>query len=150
MLKYVLEEIAQDYDYVLMDCSPSLGMLTANALAVADSVIIPITPEYLSACGLELLLSSVFLTKRRLNPKLEVEGILLTMSQSRIKLGKQIEEIIYENYGTHLNIFKTKIPKSVKVGEAILNQQSIVEYEPNNPVAHAYRELAKEIIANEK
>nr|WP_307991278.1 ParA family protein [uncultured Niameybacter sp.] len=150
LLKYVLEEIAEGYDYVLIDCSPSMGMLTVNALAAADSVIIPLTPEYLSTCGLELLLSNVFLAKRRLNPRLEVEGILLTMTQSRIKLGRQIEEIIYKNYGADLTIFKTRIPKSVKVGEAILNQKSIIEYDPDNSVAHAYRALAKEILNNGK
>ncbi len=150
MLKYVLEEIAESYDYVLVDCSPSMGMLTVNALAAADSVIIPMTPEYLSARGLELLLSNVFLAKRRLNPKLEIEGILLTMCQARIKLGKRIEEIVYQNYARDLTIFNTRIPKSVKVGEAIMREQSIIEYEPNNPVAHAYKAFAKEILKNEK
>lgn len=146
MLKSVVDEIKDSYDYVLIDCSPSLGMLTINALTTADSVIIPVTPQYLSAKGLEMLLKSIVRVKRRLNRGLQIEGILMTMHDKRMKLTREIENIILEAYQGEVSIFDTRIPTSVKMGEAILNQQSIIQYAPKNSVAEAYKQLAMEVI----
>lgn len=146
VLKSIVDEIKENYDYVIIDCSPSLGMLTINALAACDSVIIPVTPQYLSAKGLELLLRNIIRVKKRINPKIEVDGILLTMYSERIKLSKEILSIIKEAYGNKIKIFESKIPASVKVGEANLKNKSIIEYYPKNKVSTSYRELAQEVI----
>lgn len=147
VLKSIVDEIKDDYDYVIIDCSPSLGMLTINALAACDSVIIPVTPQYLSAKGLELLLKSIIRVKKRINPKIEVDGILFTMYAERIKLSKEVLSIIQEAYGSHIHIFESKIPTSVKVGEANMKSKSTIEYDPKNKVSVAYREFAKEVVS---
>lgn len=145
VLKSIVDEIKADYDYVIIDCSPSLGMLTINALAACDSVIIPVTPQYLSAKGLELLLRNIIRVKKRINPRIEVDGILLTMYAERMKLSKEVLAMIQEAYGSRLNIFENKIPTSVKVGEANMKNKSIIEYDPKNKVSIAYREFAQEV-----
>lgn len=147
ILKSIIDEIKEDYDYVIIDCSPSLGMLTINALAACDSVIIPVTPQYLSAKGLELLLKNIIRVKKRINPKIEVDGILLTMYAERMKLSKEVLSIIQEAYGSHIHIFESKIPTTVKVGESNLRNKSIIEYEPKNKAAIAYGEFALEVVS---
>ncbi len=147
VLKCIIDEIKANYDYIIIDCSPSLGMLTINALAACDSVIIPVTPQYLSAKGLELLLRNIIRVKKRINPKIEVDGILLTMYTERMKLSKEILSIIQEAYGSSINIFKNKIPNSVRVSEANMKSKSIIEYDSKNKVSVAYREFAKEVAA---
>lgn len=149
MLKSVIDEYKGYYDYILIDCSPSLGMLTINALTAADSVIIPVTPQFLSAKGLEMLLQSVVKVKRRINRNLKLEGILLTMYDKRMKLTKEVESMIVEAYQDEVNIFNTRIPTSVKMGEATLHRKSIIEYAIENPVAKAYKDLAIEVLGNE-
>lgn len=146
VLKCIVNEIKSDYDYVIIDCSPSLGMLTINALAACDSVIIPVTPQYLSAKGLELLLRNIIRVKKRINPKIEVDGILLTMYAERMKLSKEVLSIIKEAYGSQIHIFKSMIPTSVKVGEANIKGKSTIEYDPKNKVSIAYRDFSKEVI----
>lgn len=145
VLKSIVDEIKGDHDYVIIDCSPSLGMLTINALAACDSVIIPVTPQYLSAKGLELLLKNIIRVKKRINPKIEVDGILLTMYTERMRLSKEILLMIQEAYGGKIKIFQNKVPASVKVGEANMKSKSIIEYNPQNKVSIAYREFAKEV-----
>lgn len=140
-------KLKEDYDYVIIDCSQSLGMLTINALAACDSVIIPVTPQYLSAKGLELLLRNIIRVKKRINPKIQVDGILLTMYAERMKLSKEVLAIIQEAYGSSINIFNSKIPTSVKVGEANMRSKSTIEYDPKNKVSIAYGEFAKEVVA---
>lgn len=147
VLKAIVDEIKAAYDYVIIDCSPSLGMLTINALAACDSVLIPVTPQYLSAKGLELLLRNIVRVKKRINPKIEVDGILLTMYTERIKLSKEVLAIIQEAYGEHIHIFKSRIPVSVKVGEANMKSKSTIEYDPKNKVSNAYVEFTKEVLA---
>ncbi len=147
ILKSIVDEIKSDYDYVIIDCSPSLGMLTINALAACDSVLIPVTPQYLLAKGLELLLRNIIRVKKRINPKIEVDGILLTMFSERIKLSKEVLTIIKNAYGSQINIFESKIPTSVKVGEANMKNKSTIEYDPNNKVSGAYVEFAKEVVS---
>jgi chromosome partitioning protein len=148
VLKTVIDQIKDDYDYVLIDSAPSLGLMTVNVLAACDSVLIPATPEYLSVKGLELLLRTILKLKRRINPTITFEGILLTMFDERTNLSKNMLEMIEESYGEHIKVFDTKIPKSVKVGEANLHSKSIVEYMPTNKAAIAYQEFTEELISN--
>lgn len=119
VLKAIIDEIREDYDYVLIDCMPSLGLMTVNVLVACDSVLIPATPEYLSVKGLELLLKTIFKLKKRINPSLSFEGILLTMFDERTNLSKEMNKMIEESYGEHIKVFNTKIPKSVKVGDGL-------------------------------
>lgn len=143
-LKTVLDGLRPFYDYIIIDCMPSLGMLTINALVACDSVLIPATPQYLSAKGLELLLKTIIRVKKRINPSIEIDGILITMFTERTKLSKEILNLINEAYGKHIRVFDSKIPVSVKVGEATLNYKSIVEYDPDGKVAIAYKNFARE------
>ena len=148
ILKSILEQYKHGYDYILVDCGPSLGMLTINALTAADSVLIPASPEYLSAKGLELLLQSIAKIKRKLNPALEIEGILLTMVQERTNLSRAVTDMIEEAYGK-LYIYNSKIPRSVAVGSAVLKNVSIMEYQKNNKAAQAYHAFAQEVMKHE-
>lgn len=148
VLKTIIDEIKDGYDYVLLDCMPSLGLMTLNVLGACDSVLIPATPEYLSVKGLELLLKTIFKVKKRINPSITFEGILLTMFDERTNLAKDMVEMIEESYGEHIKVFSSKIPKSVKVGEANLQSKSIMAYMPTNKAAIAYQEFTKELITN--
>lgn len=148
VLKAIIDEIISQYDYVLLDCMPSLGLMTINVLAACDSVLIPATPEYLSVKGLELLLRTIFKLKKRINPGIAFEGILLTMFEERTNLSNDMFEMIEESYGDHIRVFDAKIPKSVKVGEANLQSKSIIEYMPTNKAAIAYQAFTKEMIMN--
>ena len=109
MLKQVLDSAKREYDFILLDCMPSLGMLTINALAAADAALIPVQAQYLSAKGLEQLLQTVQKVRRQINPKLKIEGILLTMTDSRTNYGKQISNLIRQAYGKHLKVFEQTI-----------------------------------------
>ncbi len=146
VLKEILESIRNLYDYILVDCCPSLGMLTVNSLTAADSVIIPVQAEFLSLKGLELLVQTISRIKRQINKALEIEGILITMFNRQTILSRQIKEILEKNYGCNIRIFQTLIPKSVKVAEAPIEGMSVLQYSPNNIVAHAYRGLTEEIL----
>lgn len=145
ILKFILSDIKNDYDYIIIDCSPSLGMLTINALAASDSVVIPVTPQFLSAKGLELLLKNIMKVRKYINPDISVDGILLTMYSDRMKLSQKVLEIINDAYGNHIKIFDTKIPTSVRVGEANMNSKAVLEYDPKHKVSTAYTEFANEI-----
>ncbi len=151
ILKSITDEIKKDYDYVLIDCSPSLGTLTINALTACDSVIIPVTPEYLSAKGLGLLVKNINLIKKRINPSIEIDGILITMLNRRTNLSKEMVKAINEStgfikkqYNLDIRVFNNMIPRSVKAGEAMLYKQSVIQYDPKNQVAEAYKDFAKE------
>lgn len=133
------------YDYILIDCMPSLGMLTINALAAADSVLIPCQANYLSAKGIELLMSSIRRVKRQINPGLQIEGILITMVDSRTKLAKNVSELLRSSYGQKIKIFNTEIPVSIKAQESVTEGTSIYKYSKSNKVAQAYRQLTAEI-----
>lgn len=148
-LKCILDQLKIKYDYIIIDCMPSLGMLTINALVACDSVLITVTPQYLSAKGLEMLLKTIIKVKKNINMKINIDGILITMFNERRNLSKEILTSINEAYGSQMKIFKNKIPASVKVGEANLNSKSIIEYKPNNKVALAYKCFAKEYLVNE-
>ena len=117
MLKQVLDGAKHEYDFILLDCTPSLGMLTVNALAAADTTLIPVQAQYLSAKGLEQLLQTVQKVRRQINPKLKIEGILLTMTDSRTNYGQQIDNLIRGAYGSKIKVFDQTIPRSVRAAE---------------------------------
>ena len=148
VMKQVLESAKREYDYILIDCTPSLGMLTVNALAAADSALIPVQAQYLSAKGLEQLLQTVQKVRRQINPKLKIEGILLTMTDSRTIYGQQISNLIRQAYGKHLKVFDQTIPRSVRAAETSTTGKSIFQHDPKGKVAEAYRSLMKEVMAN--
>ena len=138
MLKQVLEGAKHEYDFILLDCTPSLGMLTVNALAAADAALIPVQAQYLSAKGLEQLLQTVQKVRRQINPKLKIEGILLTMTDSRTNYGKQISNLIRQAYGKHLKVFEQTIQRSVRAAETSAAGKSIFQHDPKGKVAEAY------------
>lgn len=148
ILKQYLETVKGQYDYILLDCMPSLGMLTVNALAASDQVLIPVQANYLSAKGLEQLLQTVNKAKRQINPKLRIEGILLTMVDSRTNFAKEISTLIRDTYGSKLKVFDTDIPRSVRAAEISAEGVSIFKHDPGGKVAEAYRSLTKEVLQN--
>ena len=148
VMKQVLESAKREYDYILIDCTPSLGMLTVNALAAADSALIPVQAQYLSAKGLEQLLQTVQKVRRQINPKLKIEGILLTMTDSRTIYGQQISNLIRQAYGKHLKVFDQTIPRSVRAAETSTTGKSIFQYDPKGKVAEAYHSIAKGVLAD--
>ena len=147
ILKRYLDEIKNEYDYILLDCMSSLGMVTMNALVAADSVLIPVQAQYLSAKGLEQLLQTVSKVKRQINPKLKIDGIVLTMVDKRTNYAKEISALVRNVYGGNIKVFKTDIPHSVRAAEISAEGKSIFEHDPKGKVAEAYRELTKEVIA---
>ena len=147
VLKTCINEVKKNYDTVLIDCMPSLGMLTINALAAADSVIIPTQPHYLSAKGLELLLRSVSMVKRQINPKLRIDGILMTMVMPRTNITKEITATVKSAYGQkRIKVFDTEIPHSIRAVEATAAGKSIFAYDKSGKVAAAYEQFAKEVV----
>ena len=147
ILKRYLDEIKNEYDYILLDCMSSLGMITMNALVAADSVLIPVQAQYLSAKGLEQLLQTVSKVRRQINPKLKIDGIVLTMVDKRTNYAKEISALVRNVYGGNIKVFKTDIPHSVRAAEISAEGKSIFEHDPKGKVAEAYRELTKEVIA---
>lgn len=150
VLKNLLDGLRKDYDYILIDCMPSLGMMTINSLVAADSIIIPSQPSFLSTKGLALLLKSVTKVRRSINPKLTIDGILLTMVDRRTNNANEIIASLRESIGTQLNVFSTEIPRSVRAVEASVTGGSIFEYDKNGKVAQAYEQFAKEVIGLEE
>ena len=148
VLKQYLDSVKKEYDFILLDCMPSLGMLTINALAAADNVIIPVQAQYLPAKGLEQLLQTVNKVKRQINPKLRIEGILLTMVDGRTNYAKDISALIRKNYGGKLKVYQTDIPRSVRAEEISAEGKSIFRHDPKGKVAEAYRVLTKEVLQN--
>ena len=144
VLRQFLSSVGDRYDYAIIDCMPSLGMLTINALTAADSVIIPVQAQYLPAKGLEQLLKTVARVKRQLNPRLEIDGILLTMVDERTKLSKGIADLIRRTYGSH--VFAAQIPRSVRVAEISVEGKSIYDLDRNGKAALAYDNLTKEVL----
>lgn len=149
MLSNILESLKEKYDVIIIDTCPTLGVLTINALAAADGVIITINPQLLTMMGLQDFLKTVKKIKSRINPKLEVEGILLTMCDSRTNLCKVITEQVMENFEGQIKIFENKIPNTVKVGEAVYYNEPLLEYAPESKVCTAYEDLAKELMEYE-
>lgn len=145
VLKSYVDTLRKSYDYILIDCMPSLGMMTINALVAADSVIIPSQPNFLSAKGLNLLLHSVSKVKRTINPNLKIAGILLTMVDSRTNNAKDIIDALRSGVGQNIRIFETEIPHSVRAAECSQQGVSIFTHDAGGKVAEAYRALTKEV-----
>ena len=150
VLKEYIGSVRNDYDYVLIDCMPSLGMLTVNALVAADSLIIPSQPNFLSAKGLNLLLNSVSRVRRTINPRLRIDGILLTMVDNRTNNARDIIASLRSTMDQNIRVFDTEIPHSVRAAECSLTGQSIYAYDRNGKVAQAYEKFTEEVTEIEK
>jgi len=148
ILKNYLSEVKNKYDYVLIDCSPSLGMMTLNSLSAADSVIIPVQAHYLSAKCMTQLLRTVNKVKRYINPNLQIDGILLTIVDNRTNLAKSTVDTLRQNFGSHIKIYKSQIPMAIKAAEVASKGESIYAYEPKSTVSKAYAEFTKEVLAD--
>jgi chromosome partitioning protein len=147
MLKQAIEPIKSNYDYILIDCAPSLGLLTLNALTAADSVLIPIQCEYFALEGLGKLLNTIKSVQKIHNPELDIEGLLLTMYDSRLRLSNQVVEEVQNHFSNM--VFKTIIQRNVKLSEAPSYGESIINYDVNSKGATNYLSLAKEIISKQ-
>lgn len=150
VLKQYLDTVKKEYDYILLDCMPSLGMLTVNTLAAADGVIIPVQAQYLSAKGMEQLLQTVGKVRRQINPKLKIAGVLLTMVDQRTNYAREVSDLLRRTYGGKVRVFSTDIPHSVRAAETSAEGKSIYLHDPKGKVAQAYARLTKEVIQLEK
>lgn len=146
ILKQLGERVKDAYDYIVIDCMPSLGMMTINALACADSVLIPVQASYLPVKGLQQLIKTIGRVKRQLNPKLRIEGILLTMVDNRTNYAKDICSMVNEAYSSSVKVFQTEIPLSVRAAEVSAEGSSIYKYDPKGKAAYAYGQLTKEVL----
>lgn len=149
VLRSYIELVRDRYDYILIDCMPSLGMLTINVFACADSILIPVQAAYLPVKGLEQLIKTIGKVKRQINPKLAIEGILLTMVDSRTNYARDISQLVIENYGGSVRIFENSIPISVRAAEISAEGISIFRHDPKGKVASAYQSLTREVLADE-
>jgi len=147
ILREALEEIKENYDFIIIDCPPSLNMITVNALVAADTVLVPIQCEYFALEGLEQLLHTVNLVKKRLNPDLEIEGIVFTMFDARTNLSLQVVEEVKRSLGQ--NVYRTIIPRNVRLGESPSHGLPINLYAPKSKGAEAYQMLADEVMEKE-
>ena len=150
VLKRTLEPLRRYYDMILIDCMPSLGLMNINALVAADSVIIPCETSYLSVKGLDLLLHSISKVKRQINPELKIDGVLLTMVDSRTNNSRDISDALRDAMGININVFNTEIPRSVRATECPNAGESIFTHDPRGKVADAYANLAKEVLDLER
>jgi len=148
VLKELLYKLKNKYDYLLVDCSPSLGLITVNALTAADSVIIPVQCEYFALEGISKLLNTIKIIKSKLNPELEIEGFLLTMYDSRLRLANQIYEEVKKHFGDM--VFNTVIQRNIKLSEAPSYGQPVLLYDAESKGSHNHIQLAKELIAKNK
>ena len=149
-LKNSINDIKNNYDYILIDCMPSLGMITINALACSDKVIIPVQGEYLAAKGMGHLLKTVSKIHKQINPNLKIKGVLLTLVDKRTNLSKQVRDNLEENYGQYVKIYNTEIPKAINTAKSSSTGKSIFEFDKNSTVAEAYNNLAKEVLDSER
>ena len=149
VLRTYIAQQKDRYDYILIDCMPSLGMITINAFTSADSILIPVQAAYLPVKGLEQLIKTIGKVKRQINPKLEIEGILLTMVDNRTNYARDISNLLIENYGSRVRIFENSIPMSVRAAEISAEGVSIYKHDLNGKVASAYQSLTEEVLGNE-
>ena len=148
LLDKILKKVKDEYDYILIDCPPSLNMLTVNALTAADSVLVPIQCEYYALEGLSQLLHTISLVQSRLNPSLEMEGVIFTMYDARTRLSMEVVENVRENLDQ--NIYDTIVPRNIRLAEAPSHGMPITAYAPKSPGAISYRLLAMEVISRNK
>ena len=144
-----ISRMKEYYDYILIDCMPSLGMITINAFACADSILIPVQAAYLPVKGLQQLIKTIGKVKRQINPSLEIEGILLTMVDARTNYARDIITMLKEAYGSRVRIFASSIPISVRAAEISAEGISIYKHDPKGKVSSAYLSLTEEVLANE-
>lgn len=149
-LRSCLNDIKDKYDYVLIDCMPSLGMITINALACSDKVIIPVQSEFLAAKGMSHLMNTVLKVRKQINPNLKVGGILLTMVDGRTNLSKDIANELRTTYGTVFKLYDNQIPRGVKAAESSRMGESVLSYDSSGKVANSYINLAREVLENER
>jgi chromosome partitioning protein len=147
-LREYLNRIRHEYDYIIIDCMPSLGMITINALAAADSVIVPVQAQYLPAKGMTQLMKTISKVKKQINSALKVDGVLLTLADMRTNLARATADALRQQYGSVLKIYRTQIPVAIKAAEISAAGQSIFTYDKGSKVAQAYAEFTKEVIAN--
>ena len=145
-LKKVIEQVKEDYDYVIIDCPPAVGILTVNALVASDACIIPVQCEYFSLEGLNQVLNAIELVRSNMNPSLKIEGLLFTMYDARTRLGQDVVSVVKNNM--KVKVFETMIPRNIRLAEAPSNGKSILEYDSASVGADRYRKLASEILRN--
>ena len=148
LMKKVLEQVRDEFDYILIDCSPSLGLITVNALTASDSVIIPVQCEFFALEGIAKLLNTIKIIKSKLNPALKIEGFLLTMFDNRLRLSNQVYEEVKRHFGDL--VFNTVISRNVRLSEAPSHGVSVLEYDPHSKGAQNYTSLAREVIVRNK
>lgn len=146
ILKNYLDGIKKNYDYVLIDCMPSLGMITVNALSASDKVLIPVQAQYLPAKGMMQLMKMLESVKRHTNPKIKIEGIVMTLVDNRTNLARDTISLLRKSYGSQIRVFESQIPIAVKAAEVSAKGESIYAFDKNNPVAKAYGSLTKEVL----
>lgn len=149
-MKNCIADLKNKYDYILIDCMPSLGMITINALACSNKVIIPVQSEFLAAKGMSHLMKTVIKVRKQINPDLKIGGILLTMVDGRTNLSKDIAEELRNTYGTIFKLFDTQIPRGVKAAESSRKGESILSYDKNGKIAKSYIDFAKEVLDDER
>ena len=145
-LKTYLNEVKKDYDYILIDCMPSLGMLTINAFAAADSVIVPVQAHYLPLKGMTQLMRTIGKVQRQINPSLKVDGVLLTLADMRTNLAHSVADSLRQNYGKVIKVYQTVIPVAVRAAETSAAGKSIYSYDKNSTVAKAYESFTREVL----
>lgn len=150
ILKNYIDQIKYKYDYVIIDCRPSLSMITLNALACSDSVIIPVQAHYLSAKGMTQLIQTINKVHKRINPNLKIDGVLITLADMQTKVGKNTLQTLQNNYGSKIKIYETIIPQGVKAIEGTIVGKSLYAYDRNSKPAIAYEKFCKEVLKNEK
>ena len=150
IMKEYIDTMRSRYDYILIDCMPSLGMMTINALVASDMVLIPVQAAYLPVKGLQQLIKTILTVKKRLNRKLAIEGILLTMVDFRTNYARDIASRVHTTYGSQIEVFENVIPMSVKAAETSAEGKSIYMHCPKGKVAEAYMNLTQEVLKNEK
>ena len=150
VLKQYIERMREEYNYILIDCMPSLGMLTINALASVDAVIIPVQAAYLPVKGLEHLIRTIGMVRRQLNKQLKIGGILITMVDNRTNYARDISDLIFDTYGNQIKIFPQSIPFSVRAAEISAEGISIFEHDPKGKVAAAYCQMTQEVLLDER
>ena len=148
ILKQVISIVKERYDYILIDCMPSLGMLTINALAASDEVLIPVEASYLPIKGLQQLLKTIGKVRRQINPKLQIAGILFSMVNARTKDARDNMNLLQSVYGDQIHIFHSYIPFSVRMKESVREGESILKYDPYGIVAPAFQYLTEEVLAD--
>ena len=146
-LKEAVKKIKDDYDYIFIDCPPSLGHLTMNAFTASDTVLIPVQCEYYALEGLSQLMNTITMVRKHFNPQLKIEGVLLTMYDARTNLGNEVKDDVIKYFRE--KVYKTIIPRNVRLSEAPSYGQAIVDYDPRSRGAEVYMELAKEVLAHE-